>query len=504
MTATDHAIGLTTCSEITSTIPLKVDGTLPSYLGTSTLYRVGPGLYDVHHSDGKLFRISHWFDGLSVLHAFYIDSGTNTVSYRNRRLTDSLARSIGSTASDKWNDFSFGPADPCRSLLSRFFQLWTREPVDPHTGEPPRPNVGVTVQTVPGKGIVVRTDTSHNVALDDQSLEIDHFFRFDKLDSSLSGIMSAAHGQFDTRTGEFFNYVYDINAVGQVDYKVFKICKDSSTKVLATVREYPAYIHSFATTENYLVLILWPMRLSSLKMLWTRSVLNASSFHPDIPTKFFVISRKGDGLIASYTARSFFCFHVINAYENGGHIHIDLCRYNDNSVVHDFTLPQMTKSSRLSRATVTRFTLPDVPLTVSKVPGEHLPAEEHEINECDMELPRIHPDRDGKNYRFVYGVSSAHGVFDVVAKVDVQNGTRKTWTEPRSVVGEPIFVPDPDGSEEDHGCLLCVVLDAARKTSRLVVLDAFSMSPVAEAYVGQIVPLGFHGMLHRNALNVAV
>lgn len=504
MVSTDHAVGITTTSEITNAVPLTVNGTLPSYLGTSTLYRVGPGLYDINHSDGKPFHISHWFDGLSMLHAFHIDSGNNTVSYRNRRLTDNFERAIESTTSNEWNGFSFGSQDPCRSLLSRFFQLWTREPVDPRTGEPLEPNIGVTVESIPEKGVTVRTDTSHNIALNEQSLEIDHFFTFKKFDPSLSGVMSAAHGQFDLRTGEYFNYVYDLSGASQVDYKVFKICKDASTKILAVFRHDPVYIHSFATTENYLVLILWPMHLSALKLLWSRSVLSASSFEPDTPTKFVVISRKGDGIVASYTAKSFFCFHVINAFEHNDDICIDLCRYEDNSVVYDFKLSRMIESSRLSRATVTRYTLPAVSAVTPKTSTDQLCAEEHEINKYDMELPRIHPDKDCKNYRFVYGISSEHGVFDVVSKVDVQSGTRKTWTEPRSVMGEPIFVPDPNGSAEDHGCLLCVVLDAVRKTSRLVVLDAFSMSPIAEAEVGRIVPLGFHGMFHENALGDAV
>lgn len=495
------SIGLQTVKEIRDTISLQVHGRLPSYLEQNTLYRVGPGVYDVKHSDGKPYKIGHWFDGLSLLHAFHIDASTNSVSYRNRSLTDGLVRTIEATPRNKWPEISFGTTDPCRSLLGRFFQLWTPTPIDPQTGRPPAQNVGVTVQQdVGGKGLVIRTDTSTGIALEEDTLEIDHFFNYEKFNNSLKGIMSAAHGHLDRKTGEFFNYVYDLHGIGATTYSIFKIRPDGSTNTLAKISEHPVYIHSFATTDNYIVLILWPFFINQLKILWHRNFLDSCSFREDVDARFIVVSRHGDGVIATYSSPAFFCFHTVNAFERNDDIHIDLCRYEDAKVLHEFKFPTMCTAKDFSLATLTRFTLPSISSAAesSQRPYDtQRSAQVHKFDEHFLELPRIHPDMKQKDYSFVYGMSSEEGLLNAVAKVDVNTGKRIVWSEEDAVVGEPIFVPDPAGNEEDDGCLLVVVLDAKQKKSSLVVLDAKSMKKIASAQVPQIVPLGFHGIIHH-------
>ena len=53
----------------------------------------------------------------------------------------------------------------------------------------------------------------------------------------------------------------------------------------------------------------------------------------------------------------------------------------------------------------------------------------------------------------------------------------------------------PDGRREGDGVALSVVLDARRRTSFLLVLDARSFTERARAEVPQPVPFGFHGEL---------
>ena len=59
-----------------------------------------------------------------------------------------------------------------------------------------------------------------------------------------------------------------------------------------------------------------------------------------------------------------------------------------------------------------------------------------------------------------------------------------------------MFIPRPsngpeDEVAEDDGVLLSIVLDSARATSFLLVLDAASLSVVAKSYLGTLVPLSF-------------
>jgi torulene dioxygenase len=46
---------------------------------------------------------------------------------------------------------------------------------------------------------------------------------------------------------------------------------------------------------------------------------------------------------------------------------------------------------------------------------------------------------------------------------------------------EPIFVARPGGTEEDDGVLLTVALDAKRKLSSLIILNAQTMEEIGRA-----------------------
>jgi 8'-apo-carotenoid 13,14-cleaving dioxygenase len=60
---------------------------------------------------------------------------------------------------------------------------------------------------------------------------------------------------------------------------------------------------------------------------------------------------------------------------------------------------------------------------------------------------------------------------------------------------EFVFVPADAESAEDEGWLIGFVIDAAARTTDLVILDAaeFTGAPVASIHLPHIVPPGFHG-----------
>lgn len=60
----------------------------------------------------------------------------------------------------------------------------------------------------------------------------------------------------------------------------------------------------------------------------------------------------------------------------------------------------------------------------------------------------------------MYGAyDSQDGVFEVVSKGEVTSGEAISWSGQRSVTGEPSFVSNHDGMDEDEGHMH-VVLDA--------------------------------------------
>ena len=60
-------------------------------------------------------------------------------------------------------------------------------------------------------------------------------------------------------------------------------------------------------------------------------------------------------------------------------------------------------------------------------------------------------------------------------------------------MGEPVFVAAPQATDEDDGVILCVVLNANKGTSFLLVLEANSFAEIARAEVPHHIPFGFHG-----------
>lgn len=63
----------------------------------------------------------------------------------------------------------------------------------------------------------------------------------------------------------------------------------------------------------------------------------------------------------------------------------------------------------------------------------------------------------------------------------------------RADSGRGDLIADPEGTEEDDGVLMTVVLDGVRGDSDLLVLEAKTMREVGRANVGSVVGFGFHG-----------
>ena len=488
---TDVALGIQTVPEISDFIDLPLTGLLPSYLGKGTLYRNGPGRYEITHSDGKIRHVPHWFDGYALLHQFAIDAVNNKVSYRSKFQSNGYIRSLESIPYDEYQEYTFGPSR--KNLLGKMSQMWTKSLVDPVTGKPPFPNVNVTVQQIPEKGTVLRTDANLNLKLDEDALEASEFFTFDAIHPSLKGNMSAAHGHYDAVKGEFINYTYEIGADNVAEYFVFRVKSNGNVQVLASFKDVPVYMHSFATTDKYVILCMWPAEVDGSKMITHRSYMDAIEFNKENNTKFVVVSREECCVVATYESDPFYCSHTINAFDTEDGICIDLCRFEDISVLEDLMVENLRYNETCPELNVTRYSLENLTYAIMNGHEVTLKASEKCLSECKLEFPRIHPRLIRKDYRYVYGVDCDEKVFARLTKLDVKTGERLSWGIDRGLKGEPIFVPDPDGRNEDDGCILVVVLDASKEKSCMYILEAKSMSEIARAEVPQIVPLGFHG-----------
>ena len=521
---------------------LVVSGNIPDY-AAGTLFRTGPDGYTVETDAGKKWSASHWFDGFSKMHRFQIltpatGSPSTRVLYNSRRNIDAAVEQIRKTG--KGPEYTFGQKkDLCQSFFRKFMAVFDL----PDLGTADKANVGVTVSVNPpglpgsdptraaadGKGshgtgiqsLWAKTDAARYKQLDPETLEPIGIANQEILHPKLKGPMSAAHAKSDPITGDVFNYNLDIKS--KSTYRVFRVnASTRKTDILATFQAAASYIHSFFLTENHVILCVWGTHyaLSGVKVIWEKNILDAlQPFDATRTSKWYVVDRTPArrGVVATFDSDPFTCFHTINAWEEPsatepGKLDIvgDLARYDNMDVLRKFYYEAMLSSgSQVSeyagpkgdtaRPRLTRWRLPNVPsldatdssgLVRSAIVDFTAPRSE------SAELPTINPSYSLRKHRFVYGVTDRgiSSFLDGLVKYDMDDHKPVFWNQHGHSPGEPIFIPDPHGTEEDDGVLLSVVLDGFKEQSYLLVLNAKNMKEMGRAEVGHAVGFGFHGI----------
>ncbi|HEX6077294.1 MAG TPA: carotenoid oxygenase family protein [Micromonosporaceae bacterium] len=449
-----------------TTVPdLPVSGALPSWL-SGTLIRNGPAVFD--HA-GKTFR--HWFDGQAMLHRFEITEGR--VSYANRLLDTPSSRALLDRGRIRYSEFA---TDPCGSLFSRFFTRFTRKP---------SPNTAVSVATLAGHDVAL-TEVPLAVAFDPASLETMGVIGYD---DDLAGHVSTAHPHLRPGTGDLINYVLRFGR--RSTYQVYRQPAGSGRRELvgSVVTEHPGYVHSFAVTESYAILVIFPLVVNPLSfLLRARPFIENYRWRPELGTRVVVMSLEDGSVSADHTAPPCFAFHHINSFEDheAGEIVVDLCAFPDAEIVAALYLDRLRAGRAVPMPLPTRIRISAAGVTVAP------------LSDDPLELPGIdYRHRNGRRYRYAYGTGAADpdgGDFlDQLCKLDVSERKTWLWREPGHYPGEPVFVPAPGPGAEDDGVVLSVVLDAASARSYLLVLDAATFTELGRAEVPHAIPFGFHG-----------
>jgi torulene dioxygenase len=473
-----------------------------------------------HLSAGN--NISQYIDRFQIIAPDPTDSSSTTrVLYNSRRSVDTLIESIRQTGN--YGSSTFGQKrDLCQSIFKKMSSQFTP------SGEPGElSNIGVTVSVNPpgwgGGGtsasgirtLWANTDAAEHRQLDPETLEPIGYADQTKLHPELKGIFSAAHAQKDPATGDVFNYNLEIGRTSA--YKVFVVSSGTGkTDILAVITDAaPAYIHSLMLTENYVVLCVWGSHyaMGGAKMEETRNMVDAmDDLDPSKPNQWYVIDRKhGRGVVAKYEGDAFFCFHTVNAWEEPSRsdpsqidIFADLSVYENLDIAKRLYFENLKSTSPGSRAYVgdqgatTRGSIQRWRLS-SVTSAQSLFANKAVLDfaapkEKSCDLPTYNPIYGTKPSRYIYGVidRGLSTFFDGLVKYDTKTHDALIWSQHGHSGGEPIFVPNPEGTKEDDGVLLSVVLDGNARKSYLVVLDAQSLTEIGRASMEWAVGYGAH------------
>jgi len=445
---------------------LPVRGEMPDWL-VGTLVRNGPGTFEVGEQ-----RYSHWFDGLAMLHRFAIRGAR--VSYTNRFLDTASYREARAADRIAYSEFA---TDPDRSLFGRVRAVFSPRVTD---------SANVSVARISNRFLAL-AETPIQLEFDPETLRVSGVFTYE---DRLVGQMTTVHPQFDHTRHEAYNVVTRYNRISH--YRLYRMTGNLQPQLLGQIPvSRPAYMHSFAMTQSYVVLTEFPLVVNPIHLLlWLRPYIQNFRWQPDRGTPFWVLNRHTGEIVTRLESDPFFAFHHVNAFERNGEIVLDIVAYPDSAIIDAYYLNRLQDpANELPHGNLRRYRLP---LSGTTATYETI------SDEC-MELPQFDSSRyntDGR-YRYVYA-SSIHrqrrqGFYNQIVKVDVQSGESLTWHEEDMYPGEPIFVGAPGRTNEDDGVILSVVLDAVHGTSFLLVLDAQTFSERARAELPHPVLFGYHG-----------
>ncbi|WP_137286348.1 carotenoid oxygenase family protein [Halorussus salinisoli] len=486
-------------------LSLAVEGEIPSWLSGS-LVRNGPGKFEV---GGE--RVEHWFDGLAMLHKFRFVDGE--VRYSNRFLrTDTYRRAVedGTVSSQFATSGSY--LDQLKSFL--------RDPTD---------NANVGVATVGGEYVAL-TETPRRVRFDPETLSSRGDLEYD---DDLTGHHVTAHLRHDDRRGETVGYMTEFGRRNR--YHVYRVpderperesdsgrVSDSESDLdprripVASVEvDRPAYIHSFALTPRFAIIVEPPYVVNPLRFLLPGGggFIDNYEWRPERGTRFLVFDRSSGELVVEPTTAPFFFFHTVNAFEEGESeasdesVVVDLVAYDDATIVDDLFMSAVEgeegaePSLDAAEGVLTRFRVPLGGRREGDERGESSEVTRESLYR-GIELPRVAPAAHMRPYRYAFGQATGRDGQNGLAKVDVETGDSWEWWAEGHFAGEPIFVPEPAFSEdesekgeakEDRGVVLAPALNVEAERTVLVVLDGETFSEVARVRVPHHIPFGFHG-----------
>lgn len=304
-----------------------------------------------------------------------------------------------------------------------------------------------------------------------------------------SGGMTA-HPKIDARSGELCLFRSD----WQAPYLRYGVLDAGGRRVVDEIIELPgpAMMHDFAITERTCLFL-------DLAVAYDFSMLQHGApiplrWHDDRVSRIGIAPRSGSGGRGEVTwveIEPCFIQHVINGYD-----------VDDDTVILDVVrYPSFLRfDAALGRYEPNPLGVPwRYTITGGGSGGPPVAVHEAQLDDRNIELPRIDERRTGRHHRYAYAVEQPSDVeMRGVIKYDLSTGSTQHYRVPAGDQNsEPIFVARPGGAgaAEDDGWVLVCVYRCGTDRTDVVILDAADIAapPVATVHLPRRIPAGFHG-----------
>lgn len=306
----------------------------------------------------------------------------------------------------------------------------------------------------------------------------------------------SAHPKIDPRTGELLFYGYE--ARGEVGPEI-AFCVANADGELTREEwfeaPYVAMVHDFAITENHVIFPLFPTLADDARMR-----AGGPHWMSDQSRDAYVGVMPRNGTVADlrwFRRSGGHAYHVINAFEADGRVHLDMAVSQINSFPFVADISGAAYDPRKGAPMPMRWSF--------DLSGNGDGIEETLIGQLPGDLPRIDDRRIGQAYRRAYmgmidptramqKCGPVGAGFNCVGTLDLETRTSIPWFgDDRTTFQEPQFVPS--GPDETDGWVLAVMDRHDECRSDVGVFDAARLGegPVAVIRLPLRLRMAFHG-----------
>ena len=268
-------------------------------------------------------------------------------------------------------------------------------------------------------------------------------------------LLSSAHPLPEPGTNNHLNFLSSVSFVPWGDH-MMKLVRFKSLKRRRIITQWPVpkvpYMHSFSVTRTKAILLASPFYVNVMCMARKAQPFSCLDWHPNEPTKLYVVDLKS-GNLTTITMATVFTMHHVNAYDvSKTEIVMDISTYpNPDFVSHlqlHVLMDPIARNSfdahaKLQRVTINLDTLEAhlAPVDPRPVPGLA----------SLLDMPVINEAYRARHYCYVYGLvlkadnrtlSNIAIVKKDLCSLDSLGGGRgdKVWIVPDSYPVEPWFV----------------------------------------------------------------
>jgi carotenoid cleavage dioxygenase len=254
---------------------------------------------------------------------------------------------------------------------------------------------------------------------------------------------------------------------------------------------YPASIHDFALGARHAVFHVAPHLLDLAALRAGATVLEALSWRPELASRLLVLAREDGARVAEVVLGDRYCLHLLNAWEDGARLVVDLLEL-DRPIYADYHgLPDLFVDPPRGRAVRYELDLAAATL-VARREGPELGTPDFPALDRRRSTRENH---DGWALAIAAAPPGPRRFFDRLLHLRWDEGrVAATWrTPPGSMLaGEPAFAPETMAAAA--GWLVVPLWDAVANRSALAVFDARDLGagPRATVRLAARMPLGFH------------